>query len=66
MPGLSLIRRFRDSLANTRYPQGARADDPRRLLFYCQINRIEMEACHSSLNLLDYCYSDWVRMVNSD
>ncbi len=34
MPGLSLIRRFRDSLANTRYPQGARADDPRRLFFY--------------------------------
>ncbi len=34
IPGLSLIRRFRDSLANTRYPQGARADDPRRLFFY--------------------------------
>lgn len=34
MPGLSLIRRLRDSLANTKYPQGARADDPRRLFFY--------------------------------
>lgn len=42
MPGLSLIRRFRDSLANTRYPQGARADDPRRLFFYLKHKQISM------------------------
>ncbi len=53
IPGLSLIRRFRDSLANTRYPQGARADDPRRLFFYWIKKRILLNK-NSCLRKLTY------------